>query len=85
MSDLMPSPDTLECQPNLAPAPVLEADPARHAALGGRLVVRRALPRAGRRLVGPWCFLDSFGPVMFGTGKPMDVAPHPHIGLLARQ
>lgn len=23
----------------------------------------------------------SFGPVSFSAGKPMDVAPHPHIGL----
>ena len=34
-----------------------------------------------RRLVGPWCFLDRFGPLTFSKGKPMDVAPHPHIGL----
>ena len=34
-----------------------------------------------RRLVGPWCFLDRFGPLTFNEGKPMDVAPHPHIGL----
>ncbi len=32
-------------------------------------------------MVGPWCFLDRFGPLTFGAGKPMDVAPHPHIGL----
>jgi redox-sensitive bicupin YhaK (pirin superfamily) len=31
--------------------------------------------------VGPWCFLDRFGPLSFAEGKPMDVAPHPHIGL----
>jgi redox-sensitive bicupin YhaK (pirin superfamily) len=31
--------------------------------------------------VGPWCFLDSYGPLTFSAGKPMDVAPHPHIGL----
>jgi redox-sensitive bicupin YhaK (pirin superfamily) len=32
-------------------------------------------------MVGPWCFLDAFGPIGFGSGRPMDVAPHPHIGL----
>jgi redox-sensitive bicupin YhaK (pirin superfamily) len=47
----------------------------------GDLVVARALPVRGRRMVGPWCFLDRFGPLTFGEGKPMDVAPHPHIGL----
>ena len=47
----------------------------------GDLPVSRALPVRGRRLVGPWCFLDRFGPMSFSEGKPMDVAPHPHIGL----
>ena len=81
MSDLMPSPDALECQPDAAPAPSMDAYPARSADLGGGLVVRRALPHGRRRLVGPWCFLDHFGPLAFDAGKPMDVAPHPHIGL----
>ena len=47
----------------------------------GDLTVARALPVRNRRLVGPWCFLDRFGPLTFADGKPMDVAPHPHIGL----
>jgi quercetin 2,3-dioxygenase len=47
----------------------------------GQLSVARALPLNNRRLVGPWCFLDRFGPLSFGDDKPMDVAPHPHIGL----
>jgi redox-sensitive bicupin YhaK (pirin superfamily) len=47
----------------------------------GELPVSRALPIRERRLVGPWCFLDRFGPLTFSEGKPMDVAPHPHIGL----
>lgn len=47
----------------------------------GALPVVRALPVRDRRLVGPWCFLDRFGPLTFGDEKPMDVAPHPHIGL----
>ena len=47
----------------------------------GDLRVLRALPVKGRRLIGPWCFLDRFGPVTFSSGTPMDVAPHPHIGL----
>ena len=45
------------------------------------MAVRRLLPRRQRRLVGPWCFLDVFGPLQFAAGKPMDVPPHPHIGL----
>ena len=47
----------------------------------GALKIARALPIKDRRLVGPWCFLDRFGPLTFSEGKPMDVAPHPHIGL----
>jgi redox-sensitive bicupin YhaK (pirin superfamily) len=57
-----------------------ESYPNRDANLG-ELPVARALPIRERRLVGPWCFLDRFGPLTFTAGKPMDVAPHPHIGL----
>lgn len=47
----------------------------------GELPVLRALPVRNRRLIGPWCFLDRFGPLTFSAGNPMDVPPHPHIGL----
>jgi redox-sensitive bicupin YhaK (pirin superfamily) len=47
----------------------------------GGVPVRRLVPQRGLRLVGPWCFLDLFGPLTFDTDKPMDVAPHPHLGL----
>ena len=47
----------------------------------GELHILRALPVKGRRLIGPWCFLDRFGPLTFSRGTPMDVAPHPHMGL----
>ncbi len=58
----------------------LERYPNRTLSLGS-LAISRALPVKDRRLVGPWCFLDRFGPLTFNEGKPMDVAPHPHIGL----
>ncbi len=32
-------------------------------------------------MVGPFVFLDQFGPVILPAGKGMDVRPHPHIGL----
>ena len=60
--------------------PALQVLPGRLTDLGG-LPIRRLLPRSQRRTVGPWCFLDSYGPVNFSSGKPMDVPPHPHIGL----
>ena len=49
--------------------------------LGDGFQVRRALPSAQRRMVGPFIFLDSFGPVTFGAGEGLDSRPHPHIGL----
>jgi quercetin 2,3-dioxygenase len=58
----------------------LESYPGREIALGG-LTVNRLLPVKGKRLIGPWCFLDRYGPLTFTAGMPMDVAPHPHIGL----
>src|SRR5215213_605667 len=43
--------------------------------------VRRALPSARRRMVGPFIFLDQMGPEVLLGGRGLDVAPHPHIGL----
>jgi redox-sensitive bicupin YhaK (pirin superfamily) len=43
--------------------------------------VRRVLPSARRRMVGPFIFLDQMGPEVLRAGKGLDVAPHPHIGL----
>jgi redox-sensitive bicupin YhaK (pirin superfamily) len=63
-----------------AEEPPFESLPGRPMQLGS-LEIRRLLPTKGRRLVGPWCFLDGYGPLAFERGKPMDVAPHPHIGL----
>src|SRR4029450_13127710 len=57
-----------------------QAYPVREVSLGP-ITVARALPLRRRRLIGPWCFLDRFGPLTFAEGTPMDVAPHPHIGL----
>ena len=56
---------------------------SRSADLGHGLVVRRALPHAHRRSVGPFVFLDHAGPVVLpaDTGRAADVRPHPHIGL----
>lgn len=49
--------------------------------LGGGFVVRRLLPDAKRRMVGPFVFLDHMGPHAFDPGQGIDVRPHPHIGL----
>ena len=47
----------------------------------GGFAVRRALPSAIRRLVGPFVFFDHMGPADFAPGRGLDVRPHPHIGL----
>lgn len=47
----------------------------------GGFQVRRALPTARRRLVGPFIFFDRMGPAILRGGQAMDVRPHPHIGL----
>jgi redox-sensitive bicupin YhaK (pirin superfamily) len=80
MTNLAPSSSALPCTSDPVSHPALEALPGRATELG-ELAIRRLLPRSRRRLVGPWCFCDVFGPLSFESGKPMDVAPHPHIGL----
>jgi redox-sensitive bicupin YhaK (pirin superfamily) len=49
--------------------------------LGGGFVVRRLLPSAIRRAVGPFVFFDHFGPIEAQPEDNHDVRPHPHIGL----
>ena len=44
------------------------------------LLVRRALPDAGLRNVGPWVFLDHFGPLVVRAGD-RGTPPHPHAGI----
>jgi redox-sensitive bicupin YhaK (pirin superfamily) len=48
--------------------------------LGG-FFVRRLLPSAQQRMVGPFIFYDHMGPSTFAPGQGIDVRPHPHIGL----
>lgn len=47
----------------------------------GGFAVRRVLPSAARRMVGPFAFMDQMGAAGSGPGGGLDVAPHPHIGL----
>ncbi|HEX5130194.1 MAG TPA: pirin family protein [Usitatibacter sp.] len=46
----------------------------------GTFTVRRALPDRNRHSVGPWVFLDHFGPFRVKAGKD-GVGPHPHAGI----
>ena len=47
----------------------------------GAFNVRRALPARERTMVGPFIFVDQFGPARLNPGEGMDVRPHPHINL----
>ena len=47
----------------------------------GDFQVRRALPARTRTMVGPFIFVDQFGPSHLAAGQGMDVRPHPHINL----
>jgi redox-sensitive bicupin YhaK (pirin superfamily) len=65
---------------NDAASPVETAIVGKPRDLGG-FEVRRLLPSALRRMVGPFIFFDQMGPAAFGPGRGLDVRPHPHIGL----
>ncbi len=47
----------------------------------GAFQVRRAIPSPQRTMVGPFIFIDQFGPAHLLPGQAMDVRPHPHINL----
>lgn len=49
--------------------------------IGDNFIVRRSLPQANKRMVGPFIFWDHMGPVILENGKEMKVRSHPHIGL----
>jgi hypothetical protein len=47
----------------------------------GDFKVNRTLPGKQRTMVGPFIFVDEFGPARLPAGGGMDVRPHPHINL----
>lgn len=74
--------------PQSTPAPACQEQAGRLARiieprsrdLGG-FAVRRLLPAASQKAVGPFVFFDHLGPVTFPPDSGLDVRPHPHIGL----
>ncbi|MGB7069699.1 MAG: pirin family protein [Pyrinomonadaceae bacterium] len=54
--------------------------PYRSASIGS-FDVRRVLPFRKRRSVGPFVFVDDFGPLEAVNDESLDVLAHPHIGL----
>ncbi|TVP63665.1 MAG: pirin family protein [Nitriliruptor sp.] len=77
MSGPVQPPDT-ECEDE--PLARVEAREGRSTEVGG-LPVARVLPTKGRRTVGAWCFVDLLGPMDAVDPDPLEVGPHPHIGL----
>ncbi|MGY1454686.1 pirin family protein [Streptomyces sp. SS8] len=76
---------TVDAPPALADAghptaPCVEVGESREETVG-RIRVRRALPRRGRRTVGAWCFADHMGPADVTENSGLDIGPHPHTGL----
>src|SRR3954468_24067851 len=76
---------TVDAPPSIADcshptAPCIEISDSRDEVVG-KVRVRRALPRRGRRTVGAWCFADHMGPADVTENSGLDVGPHPHIGL----
>ena len=61
-------------------APGVELSDSRDA-LVGRVRVRRALPRRGRRTIGAWCFADHMGPADVDERHGLSIGAHPHTGL----
>src|SRR5436305_7243267 len=70
--------DTTAAQAVSGPAGT-EVTEGRRTVVGGLPVVR-SLPRARRRTVGAWCFVDHFGPADVAEAS-MKAGPHPHVGL----
>lgn len=58
----------------------IEVREGRAAEVGG-LKIARVLPTKRRRTIGPWCFVDLMSPDDIDEPPPMEVGPHPHIGL----
>lgn len=82
MSDLERAPEAVTCQAGDACDGVVVLEP-RDVPLGGlrSMDVRRTLPQRSRSLIGPWCFLDHYGPDLVSASGGMNVPRHPHTGL----
>jgi hypothetical protein len=72
---------TVSHQPSLAADTPIELTIQPRVRSLGEFDVRRVLPAAKRRMVGPFVFLDHMGPAVFPPGHGINVRPHPHIGL----
>lgn len=58
----------------------VEVRQGRSATVGG-MEISRILPTKGRRTIGAWCFVDLMIPSDADDPDPLEIGPHPHIGL----
>lgn len=70
-----------QCDTINAPCPAIEKILTPRVADLGGFSVRRLLPTAKQKMVGPWIFFDEMGPAAFPAGEGINVRPHPHIGI----
>lgn len=70
-----------ECSALEAPCKAIELVLSPRVTDLGGFFVRRLLPTAKRKMVGPWIFFDEMGPATFSAGEGINVRPHPHIGI----
>ncbi|GAA4349756.1 pirin family protein [Angustibacter luteus] len=61
--------------------PVTELIEGRDVPISKTNLVNRTLPHRDRRMIGAWCFVDTFGPDAVIALPGMRVPPHPHVGL----
>lgn len=80
MSNTLPTAEQ-ECSALQAPCKAIELLLTPRVADLGGFFVRRSLPTAKRKMVGPWIFFDEMGPATFSAGEGINVRPHPHIGI----
>jgi redox-sensitive bicupin YhaK (pirin superfamily) len=66
--------------PSDATCDVVEVREGRTARIGTMGIVR-ALPTKGRRTIGAWCLVDVMLPGDELEPDPLEIGPHPHIGL----
>ena len=79
MSNLAPDTE-LDCPITKECGAIVQLLQPRNRDLGG-FSVRRVLPVAGQKMIGPWIFFDHMGPAHFAAGDGINVRPHPHIGI----
>lgn len=82
MSNVETNPSEVICKAQEDAAAVRILEP-RDVPLGGlrAMPVRRTLPQRGHTLIGPWCFVDHYGPDDVSVTGGMNVNRHPHTGL----